>query len=135
MNRAVQLLLTVMLLISVQASADSGVGGLSFRNLANRPMMMYWVASPGNYKRQARVSLLLADEFDICWRMSDRSASAALLLCIVYCQSLTPTRVTEVSLLAVQIEAGGQTGFQTYAGHQFIWAELGTGQLQSVLRF
>ena len=65
MNRAVQLLLTVMLLISVQASADSGVGGLSFRNLANRPMMMYWVASPGNYKRQARVSLLLADEFDI----------------------------------------------------------------------
>merc|ERR1712166_345273 len=76
MNRAVRLLLTAMLLISLQASADSGVGGLSFRNLANRPMMMYWVASPGNYKRQAR------------------------------------------------IEAGGQTGFQTYAGHQFIWAEL-----------
>jgi hypothetical protein len=38
---------------------------MSFSPFVQVRRPMYWIASPGNYKRQARVSLLLADEFDI----------------------------------------------------------------------
>jgi len=69
-------LLMVAALSPRTAEADSGVGGLSFRNLVDRSLMLYWVSHDGSFKRQAR------------------------------------------------LPAGAQTGFQTYAGHRFIWAEL-----------
>jgi len=57
------------------AETSKGVGGLSFRNLAQRPLTLYWKNPSGGYKFQGH------------------------------------------------LDPGGQTGFQTYPGHQFIWAE------------
>merc|ERR1711907_738161 len=78
--RMLSLALVVAVLSCVPGAADSGVGGISFRNTADRAMMLYWVSHDGSYKFQGQ----------LCGN-------------------------------------GCQTGFQTYSGHKFIWAEMGPG--------
>jgi len=69
------------------AKGDSkGIGGLSFRNLAERPLVMYWKnPDNGDLKFQGNVG------------------------------------------------SGEQSGFQTYEGHRFIWAEVGNEQNPTVV--